>query len=155
MLNKITFFLVPFVILSSCISNEAYLKNKGNAFTLEVHTTPCFGTCPVYDLTVKESGLAVYNGRHFPDTGGEIFKKLPMSEVDSIRYVLSRNNFFELDSLYDDPMVMDLPSRAISLTLGNGTQKVVTGRYDQPQEFKNIAAFLERLRQRNFSTREK
>lgn len=145
-------FPLLLILASSCASNEAYLKGGGNEFTLEVSTTPCFGSCPVYDLTIKESGLAVYNGKHFPETG-EIFKPLPMREVDSLRKVFAGNNFFELDSVYDNPNVTDLPSMKIHLSLGNGAEKTVLSRYEQPQNLKNITAFIERLRQRNFSTK--
>lgn len=138
--------------LSACGAKRdiSYLQKRGSEFTLTVKTTPCFGKCAVYDLTIVESGLAVYDGQHFPDTEGEVFKPLPTEELDSIREILSANNFFALDSVYDNASVTDLPSMTIKLELGNGTEHQVRGRYETPAEFDHIAAYFRRLSRRYF-----
>ncbi len=144
--------ITTIALLTACgaSNNATALKRKGTEFTFKVSTTPCFGECPVYDLTIKESGLAVYNGKNFPDTKGEIFKSLPDEEMDSLRMVLANSGFFEMDSVYDEPSVTDLPGTTLTLTLGNSSTKTVMGRYETPDSFDRIKAFVERLRKRNF-----
>ena len=150
-MKKVILGIGVLAIMAGCATNNAKaLKKKSTEFTFEISTTPCFGTCPVYDLTIKESGLAVYNGKKFPETKGELFKNLPDQEMDSLRDILAGSNFFKMDSVYNDPSVTDLPSTTMTLTLGSGTSKTVMGRIGTPENFDAIKAFVERLRQRNF-----
>ncbi len=151
-MRKILISFGALTLMTSCGAGQgaAALKKKSTEFTFEVSTTPCFGTCPVYDLTIKESGLAVYNGKNFPKTNGEVFKNLPDAEMDSLREVLAASNFFELDSVYDEPTVTDLPSTTMTLTINESSSKTVMGRYETPEEFDRVKAFIERLRRRNF-----
>ena len=91
-MKKVILGIGVLAIMAGCATNNAKaLKKKSTEFTFEVSTTPCFGTCPVYDLTIKESGLAVYNGKKFPETKGELFKNLPDQEMDSLRDIHNRH----------------------------------------------------------------
>ncbi|MGB0177466.1 MAG: DUF6438 domain-containing protein [Owenweeksia sp.] len=151
-MRKILLGISALSLLAGCASstNATALKKRGTEFTFEVSTSPCFGSCPVYDMSIKESGLAVFNGKKFPDTKGDIFKSLPDEEMDSLRSVLAGSGLFEMDSVYDDPNITDLPGTTLTLTLGNGSSKTVRGRYNTPESFDEIKAFVERLRKRNF-----
>lgn len=72
--------------------------------------THCFGTCPVFVFTMNHDGTCFYEGRNFVDLIGTYSAEAPDALAGRIRDTAQRLNYFELDSLYDEPMVMDLPS---------------------------------------------
>lgn len=72
--------------------------------------THCFGTCPVFVFTMNYDGTCYYEGRNFVDRIGSYKAQAPDALTGRIRDTAQRVNYFELDSLYDEPMVMDLPS---------------------------------------------
>lgn len=128
------------------------LKNSDNssqAFILQVSTSPCFGRCPVYKLSINSNGNAIYTGLRHPKTKGDVQRTIPATEIDSIRYILEKYDFWDLDSIYDNPNVSDMPSFIVEYK-GEIKSKTVVGRFESPDNFRRISAFLERLRKRNF-----
>ena len=140
--------------LAGCKSTaEGYLKKDSASFKLNIESTPCFGTCPVYTMSIDETSEVSYNGKRFVPVEGVVSKTIPQWEVDSLKQVLLSNNFFELDTLYD-ANVTDVPSFILDFEAGNSDYNhKVTGRFDYPEKFSKIKAFLERLRKRNFSAK--
>lgn len=145
------------VILSGIVFSCSSTKNKktvdnhknSSPYIVTVNTSPCFGSCSFYTMVINQNRTATYEGFRYPKTNGVIEKELPQFEVDSLRLVLAENNFSSLDSIYDNTRITDLPSITIQLDNKKGS-KSVTGRFDTPQSFNNISAFIERLRIRNF-----
>lgn len=72
--------------------------------------THCFGTCPVFVFTMNYDGTCYYEGRNFVDRIGSYKAQAPDALTGRIRDAAQRVNYFELDSLYDEPMLMDLPA---------------------------------------------
>ncbi len=72
--------------------------------------THCFGTCPVFVFTMNYDGTCFYEGRNFVDRIGNYSAQASDALAGRIYETAQRLNYFELDSLYDEPMVMDLPS---------------------------------------------
>jgi len=141
------------LVLSGCAGSKlaTEFKKDNSDFTVETSTSACFGTCPVFKLSVDSDGSAVFEGIHYTKLEGEHQKKLSSTEVDSLKQLILENNFFELDSVYNDIRVSDLPSTTISVSLKeHGQTKKVMGRYNEPQSFENIEAYIFRLVKRNF-----
>jgi hypothetical protein len=101
-------------------------------------------------MVISSNGKSSFEGFRDPKTDGVIELTLPKAEIDSLTTILANHNFNALDSLYDNPLISDLPSVTLSLENEIGI-KTVTGRYDTPESFRRITAFIERLRKRNFS----
>jgi hypothetical protein len=141
-------------VLVSCSASKSNSSTKyernANPFTLTVKTSPCFGRCPFYEMVISSNGKSSFEGFRDPKTDGVIELTLPKAEIDSLTTILANHNFNALDSLYDNPLISDLPSVTLSLENEIGI-KTVTGRYDTPESFRRITAFIERLRKRNFS----
>lgn len=146
---------VNIIILSIAMMGAgscSLFKSKSNTnkdFTLVVKTSPCFGRCPFYELSVDSKGEARYKGIRHPKTDGEIVRNLSAIELDSVRYIFETNNFWGLDSVYDNPSISDFPSTTISYNTVD-KQKTVFARFDTPMELRKITAFIERLRKRTF-----
>ena len=133
----------------ACSSLKPEKKYESSPFKLEINASPCFGRCPAYTLIIDNEGNTSYEGLKYPRTNGKVERVMSKSDLDSIRLVLDENQFWDLDSIYDNPQISDLPSLGIQWQSDSKKHKV-TGRFNTPEGFDNIAAFIERLRLRNF-----
>ncbi len=105
--------------------------------TIRYETTPCFGTCPVYTLTLRPDGSGTFEGRqHTAVAGTREFRASP-AEVRRFAAALAPYRPSEGERLYTmgsdlcgGPMVSDMPSvdvrwddaRHLSLYYGCGSQ---------------------------------
>jgi hypothetical protein len=103
--------------------------------------TPCFGRCPVYKIKVFESGFTMYEGLNFAERLGTFSTTLSREKIEKVYELANKTDFFELDSLYNDPYVSDLPSTIVMLSR-NGEKKRVVSRINAPEKL-NI--FIENL----------
>ena len=78
--------------------------NDTPAVTLE--RTPCFGTCPVYTLSISRSGTVRFTGKHHTAHAGPATAQIPPGRVDSLIAELDSAGYFELA----DDYVMDSPA---------------------------------------------
>ena len=74
------------------------------AVTLE--RTPCFGTCPVYQVTISRSGTVRFVGKYHVARQGEASVEIPAARVDSLLLELEAGGYFE----FADAYVMDSPA---------------------------------------------
>lgn len=69
-------------------------------FRLTMERTPCFGTCPVYELRVAGSGAVRFTGTRFVATTGEAHDTIPAARVREMAEAVERSGFFEWDAQY-------------------------------------------------------
>ena len=74
------------------------------AVTLE--RTPCFGACPVYQVTISRSGAVRFVGTHHVTQQGEVTAEIPAARVDSLLRELEAGGYFG----FADAYVMDSPA---------------------------------------------
>ena len=74
------------------------------AVTLE--RTPCFGTCPVYQVTISRVGAVRFLGTHHVAHPGEARAEIPAARVDSLLGALEAGGYFG----FADAYVMDSPA---------------------------------------------
>ncbi|MFM1932297.1 MAG: hypothetical protein RL226_1600, partial [Bacteroidota bacterium] len=89
--------------------------------------TSCFGTCPSFTFAVSSSGAATYEGRNFVNRIGKYTGQIEYTQIYRIIRTSERYGYDTLQTSYDNPMVMDLPS---VITEING--KRVENRYRGP-----------------------
>ncbi len=94
-------------------SSEIYFKK-----------TSCFGTCPIYSMTIQGSGLATFEGIRFTEKIGKHTKELSSEEVKRIFNGLASLDWNEIDELYPTN-ISDLPSTIIKLKHRKIDRKVI------------------------------
>lgn len=98
------------------------------AITLE--RTPCFGSCPVYTISVSASGQVTFEGRAHVRLLGTATGRIPRERVDALLVELERAGYFGFASRYavSEPAcgryVTDLPSAISSATLAGRTKRI-------------------------------
>lgn len=130
-----TIFLILLLLLQ-CKSkkNSADQQSKvPKDFSFSLERTPCFGSCPVYKLTVNAVGKVDYYGSSFAEPTGKHEKQLSKEQLGSLHQLLSSNAFFEFADKYDNQGITDLPSTILGYT-ANGQSKQVLCRINCPEK---------------------
>lgn len=118
-------------------------KSAQDSVWFQLRRTPCFGTCPVYAITVLEDGRATYSGGRFAPRQGEYTGKVGAETMEKLWSLAEEAGFFGLQDKYDGP-VTDLPSTIMRFH-GKGKDKQVVGRVGTPTSFKVLAEAAEEL----------
>lgn len=153
-LSPLLLCVVLLSLFSGCGNRGAkYLSKPESDFTFSARTEPCFGTCPVYDLNIHSSGKAIYNGLNFTKLEGKHEKQLPSTVVDSLRTLLIEMQYLQLDSVYNDPYIADIPSTHFRLVSEQGKiDKKVWARYEEPKSVLELEAFIDGIRVQYFTS---
>jgi len=136
--------MIPLLMLFAC---DATKKAQGEAtstetkdFTeatvIQMSKGPCFGTCPVYDLTIKGNGEAMLVAKKFMDYEGTFNRTLKQEQVDALIGAFLDANFFEYEDAYT-ANVTDLPTTWITFT-HDGRTKKVKAYYDIPESLVSL-----------------
>jgi hypothetical protein len=95
--------------------------------TMTLERTACYGTCPVYKLTITGDGTVVYEGRDFVEVKGEQTSQISPAQVQELVNAFEQADFFSLRD-YTEQKVTDNPSAITSITI-NGQTKTVNHYY--------------------------
>lgn len=90
---------------------------------ITLERTACFGTCPIYSLTVYGDGRVEYDGEMFVAVEGRQSATISPEQVQALVTTLEEADYFNLSDDYSAPAT-DLPSTITSVTLGGKTKTI-------------------------------
>lgn len=102
----------------------------------------CFGTCPVYELTLNSDGTAEYLGERFVQRTGPNHGQFNPGDFDKLAGFAIRAGFFEWNDEYREN-VTDLPEYRLTVVAGEDTKTVVQYGTDEPPDFWVIAEVVD------------
>jgi len=112
---------------------------------------PCFGTCPVYSLTVSADGTVLFDGMQFVEAQGERTASIPRGQLQELVDAILAADFFALQDSYV-VSATDLPSITTTVTLQGRTKSIFhygvgcgTDLDTAPPPLCEIEALLERI----------
>ena len=91
----------------------------------------CFGTCPVFEIKIFNSGYVVYEGIQNVSRMGIYTTHLQKEEL--LKFIEKANeiHYFDMQDVYDNEHITDLPETTTSIVI-NGERKQVKRRYGFP-----------------------
>jgi hypothetical protein len=98
--------------------------------SISLERGPCFGTCPVYAVTISRTGEVRFEGRRFVADTGVSTGAIPAARAESLFTELDRAGYFELADAYrmGEPgcgrYATDLPTIVTEARLGQRTKRV-------------------------------
>jgi hypothetical protein len=132
--------------------------NKNKITKIEFNTSGCFGTCPVYKLTLNKDSLSIFNAQYYNftenvDHGKEegVFSvMINRKEFDQLEEYL---NYCDFENLKKDYFVMhtDDQTGGLKITFNNGKVKTISD-YGMVGTY-GLNALYEKLAQLRFSQR--
>ena len=115
--------------------------------------TPCFGTCPVYTLTVLSSGRVEFSGENHVKVKGLQTGQISPEDFGRLVKKIDEIDFFNLRNRYDGKnpdgtgvTVTDLPTRKTSVTR-DGETKTVENYFRGPAGLSELEDLIDELTQ--------
>ena len=96
-------------LLGGCVSSEhePWITRGLNTTPPEVHDkftlerTPCYGVCPVYDVSVDEKDYLQFRGKKFvAEEGGSVASPLPRGSYKKLQEIAAAHQFAAFDPAY-------------------------------------------------------
>lgn len=109
---------------------------------VRLRKTPCFGDCPIYEMTIDKEGNVVFNGIKYVSEVGKKTFVLTEEELKTINEKLNSKDFSTYEKIYDNPKIMDLPSTYIA---HNGKQVQIRVWKDAPATLIDLHEYLESI----------
>jgi hypothetical protein len=127
---KFLVLLIVFVLGMGAVNAQE--ADAAVAITLE--RTACFGTCPVYTVTILEDGTVRYNGGDFVEVTGEQSSEIDPETVASMVEAFENAGYFEWKETYDTQSVTDMAYVTTSVTRDGETHRIAhyLGDYSAP-----------------------
>lgn len=101
--------------------------------TIRYETSPCFGTCPVYVVTVRPDGSGTFEGQRFTaTTGTRAFTASPeavrrfAAALAPYRPASGERLYHQGTSLCPGPMVSDMPGVDVRWTAADGAEQHIS-----------------------------
>lgn len=104
----------------------------------------CFGMCPIFEFTVMRDGKAVYIGKNHVDRIGRFEAQVSYSDVEQVVSKATQIGYFEMQEVYDNDKVQDLPNINTGIN-SNGKLYRVRNRYKGPASLQQLYKELDSL----------
>jgi hypothetical protein len=88
----------------------------------------CFGSCPVYTVTIHGNGTAEYSGEQGVNIKGNRSTAINSSQIKQLLSQLDHINFFSLEDTAFEKC-NDTPSVAVSVSLDGRSKRVISDAY--------------------------
>ncbi len=100
---------------------------------IKLKKNPCFGKCPIYDMTIFTDGYVEFNGQRFTDKLGKFSKKIPEFVVAGLYKEFEAIGFMKMEENFPSKLP-DLPKTRITFHPDAKTQRTVVGDSFRPEE---------------------
>jgi hypothetical protein len=101
-----------------------------SAVRITLERGPCFGTCPVYSVTLDGSGAVLFEGRRFVADTGVSTGSVPPARIDSLVAELTAGGYFDFADRYGagepgcEQYATDLPSVTTEVRAGGRSKRI-------------------------------
>ncbi|MFN8380258.1 MAG: DUF6438 domain-containing protein [Anaerolineae bacterium] len=116
-------------------------QGTGAQVALTLERTACFGSCPIYSVTIYDDGTVVYQGERFVDVLGEQTSQIDPALVEQTVQMFADAGYFDWDDSYNEMLVTDLPSVITSAMRDGETHRIE--RYEGDSNAPFLLPFLE------------
>ena len=111
-------------------ATDAGQTRADSAVRITLERGPCFGTCPVYSVTLDGSGAILFEGRRFVADTGISTGRVPRARIDSLVAELIAGGYFGFADRYvaGEPgcvqYATDLPSVTTEVRAGGRSKRI-------------------------------
>ncbi len=99
-------------------------RSHGEPDSVTLSRSPCFGTCPVYTVEVREDGQVTWHGKRFVQVVGDRTARIRPAEARRLIAHFRAARFFTLEDRYA-ARITDMPTQTLTLNVDGRTKTVV------------------------------
>ena len=92
-------------------------------FSVSLSRSACYGTCPIYSVTIAADGTVGYHGEKFVAVTGFQARTITPEKVREVYDAIEKANVFALEDEYVGP-VTDFPTYELSVTYKGRTKRI-------------------------------
>lgn len=134
---------IPVILL---MAGCATTKNTNNIAKVDFSTSPCFGTCPVFSMSIDGNGTAVFDAKRFNDVTGEHKGMIKKAQLDSLFTMINKSDILSLEDKYT-AQITDMPGYILFVQFTDGKSKTISDYGPSgPEKLKKIYDFITSLR---------
>jgi len=127
--------------LGACKYNAAETLAKVETnYILEAESDACLGTCAVYSLKINEKRNLLFKGERFCAFQGDTVLNISNADYLKLKGQIVMQGFFAMDSVYDNPDMMDAPNYIIKVSDPQNRFEThqVRARVGAPESFRDL-----------------
>lgn len=122
-------------------AKEVISEMDGEQLFVSIEKSGCFGTCPIFKMSINYDGSVKYIGRKYVEYEGVFEGKVRKSTLEEIGNLIDSNKIMEMDSAYVEPKVTDLPTVTTVINY-RGEKKKIVGMIEMPEGLKVLNNYL-------------
>ena len=100
-------------------------QSKEDISQIKFYADYCFGTCPVFEMTIDNDRSASYKAIEYNTLKGLFNATIEKLQFDSLMFLISEANLFSLKNGYNISAT-DHPTYTLTIKLKNGKTKTIT-----------------------------
>jgi hypothetical protein len=104
---------------------SAHAQESDASIAITLERGACFGTCPMYTLTIYDDGTVIYEGENFVTVTGEQTSQIDPATVELMVEAFVNAGYFDWNETYLTQTVSDLPTIITSVTHNGETHQIV------------------------------
>ena len=113
------------------IAAKSAIAQVSAVSSIKLERTECYGTCPIYSITIFSDGRVRYEGKNFVKVKGVRIDKISEDGFHKLAVKAEQIRFFGFDTDYSGIKIgdgfttsTDLPTAIVTVTRGSETKKV-------------------------------
>jgi hypothetical protein len=136
-------FYFPVLLLLVCSCKTQKVEFSQIIFEADA----CFGTCPIFTMTIAGDGTAHYNAKMYNDKQGEFNAVIKHLQIDSLNQLIEKSDLLSLKNEYSSNWT-DQPTYTLTVKLNNGQTKTISDYGPNgPEKLKDLYHLIFSLRQ--------
>lgn len=126
----------PAEVIADDAGSNRFSYPTPDSLVIRIEKTPCYGTCPVFQVSIYQGGYVLYEGKEFTDKKGKYYTFIEKEKLNEIIDFARTIKYFEMKEEYDCSAT-DLPS-VIFYIANQGRKKQIISRCNPPEELKQL-----------------
>ena len=130
-----------------CIVPMSLAAYDPQSVVIRIERGPCFGTCPVYKMTLYGDGTVRYDGKDHVSARGSQTAVIAPEKVKELAGEIERSGFFNLRDFYTEVSVTDAPTVFLYIAV-DGKKKQVKhylGDFNAPKTLETIETRIDEV----------
>ncbi len=129
--------ILGMLFTQSCKTTKDFSKMTKDDIKVKMSKGACYGSCPVYELSIYDGGYAHFHGKRYTSKDGKWLKKLDKNTYKELISQFEKSNFSSFQNEYESELA-DLQSVKISYD-----NKSVVGKDGRPEKLLALQKYLD------------